>query len=148
MEPSVGMTTAFHRLRLIWLCLAGLLCATTGSFASNRGHDSSGDGLLAARTGAGFADEAVTLTQQQASNLARFNKKLPAGNTGTAVDTLGDGVLFTSKVPGRVPGSSAVYQKSVDAAGNSSSYLKTTFDPKGNIIHIKDKLNGGVIPHQ
>jgi len=44
------MTTAFHRLRLIWLCLAGLLCATSGSFASNRGHDSSGDGLLAAKT--------------------------------------------------------------------------------------------------
>jgi len=51
MEPSVGMTTAFHRLRLIWLCLAGLLCATTGSFASNRWHDSSGDGLLAAKAG-------------------------------------------------------------------------------------------------
>jgi len=112
------------------------------------GYELAPESLLAAKTVGGFADEAVTLTQQQASNLARFNKKLPAGNTGTAVDTLGDGVLFTSKVPGRVPGSSAVYQKSVDAAGNTSSYLKTTFDPKGNIIHIKDKLNGGVIPHQ
>ena len=103
---------------------------------------------LGGRTGVGFVDEAVKLTQQQASNLARFNKKLPAGNTGTVVDKLGDGVLFTSKVPGRVPGSSAVYQKSVDAAGNTISYLKTTFDPKGNIIHIKDKLNARVIPHQ
>jgi len=64
------------------------------------------------------------------------------------VDTLADGVLFRSEVPGRVPGSSAVYQKSVDAAGNTTSYRKTTFDPKGNIIHIKDKLNGGVIPYQ
>lgn len=106
------------------------------------------DSLLAANGGVGLVDDAVALTQQQASNLNRFNKKLPSGNTGTAVDTLGDGVLFTSQVPGRVPGSSAIYQKSVDAAGTTSSYLKTTFDPAGNIIHIKDKLNGGVIPHR
>lgn len=100
----------------------------------------------AVKNAAGRADDAVALTQEQVANLARFNKKLPAGNSGTAVDTLGDGVLFTSTVPGRVPGSSAVYQKFVDAAGKTISYLKTTFDPRGKIIHIKDKLNGGVIP--
>jgi hypothetical protein len=95
-----------------------------------------------------LTDGGVTLTQQQASNLARFIKKLPAGNTGATVDNLGDGFLFTSKVPGNVPGSCAIYQKSVDAAGDTTSFLKTTFDPDGHIIHIKDKLNGVVIPNE
>jgi len=44
-----------------------------------------------------------------------------------------------------VPGSSAVYQKTIDAAGDTSSYLKTTLDPKGDVVHIKDKIGGGTI---
>jgi hypothetical protein len=132
------MTRLFCILLTLLFSLSGPSMAECGDF-SHLG--------IAANGGIGLADEAVTLSQQQASNLARFNKKLPAGNTGTAVDTLGDGVLYTSEVPGRVPGSRAVYQKSVDAVGDTTSYLKTTFDPKGNIVHIKDKLNGGVISH-
>jgi RHS repeat-associated protein len=80
------------------------------------------------------------LNQPQAQNLARFNKKLPAGNTGTHVDELGEGVLFTAEVPGRVPGSKAVYQKAVDEAGETTNVVKTTFDPKGNVVHVKDKM--------
>jgi len=90
----------------------------------------------------------IQLTSEQAQSLTRFNKKLPKGNTGTAVDPLGDQALFSSEVPGKVPGSKAVYQKSVDKAGNTTSYLKTTTDPQGNVLHIKDKLNGGTIEPQ
>src|SRR5687767_9536807 len=63
------------------------------------------------------------LNQAQAQNLARFNKKLPAGSTGTHVDELGEGVLFTAEVPGRVPGSKAVYQKAVDEAGETTNVV-------------------------
>lgn len=46
--------------------------------------------------------------------------------------------------PGRVPGSRAVYEKQIDASGKTNQYTKTTYDPQGNIVHVKDKLNGGV----
>lgn len=59
------------------------------------------------------------------------------------MDELGDGVMFTAEVPGKVPGSKAVYQKAVDANGATTSFTKTTFDPQGNIVHVKDKLLGG-----
>ena len=82
----------------------------------------------------------VNLTPAQQAKLKAFNKNLPNANTGTSVDNLGDQVLFTSEVPGRVPGSKAIYQKSVDNTGKTTSMLKTTLDPKGNVVHIKDKL--------
>lgn len=82
----------------------------------------------------------AALVGKQAANLSRFEKNLPKGNTEVAVDGLGDGVVFTSTVPGNVPGSKAVYQKAVDAAGDTSSPLKTAIDPEGNVLHIKDKI--------
>ena len=48
--------------------------------------------------------------------------------------------MFTAEVPGKVPGSKAVYQKGVDASGTTTDYFKTTFDPQGNMVHVKDKL--------
>ncbi len=87
------------------------------------------------------ATEAVpALSKRQQANDNRFKKKLPSGNTGTHVDELGDGVLATAEVPGKVPGSKAVYQKAIDGDGNTTAYLKTTFDNKGEIVHVKDKL--------
>ncbi|TCV97425.1 RHS repeat-associated protein [Luteibacter rhizovicinus] len=80
------------------------------------------------------------LAGAQAANLRRFESKLPAGNTGTHVDAFGNGALFTATVPGNVAGSSAVYQKAVDGAGTTTSYLKTTFLPNGDVAHIKDKI--------
>ena len=72
--------------------------------------------------------------------MARFSRKLPSGSTGTYVDELGEQILFTAEVPGHVPGSKAVYQKAVNAAGETTSYVKTTVDPRGNVVHVKDKL--------
>lgn len=83
---------------------------------------------------------AINLTEAQAANVARFSRKLPSGNTGVAVDKLGDGLLLTSVVPGRVPGSSAVYQKAIDAAGTTTGYWKTTFTPNGSVVHTKVKF--------
>jgi hypothetical protein len=88
-----------------------------------------------------------SLSPGQTVSLARFTKKLPSGNTGITVDHLGTQVIFTSEVPGIVPGSSAVYQKVVDPSGQTTIYVKTTLAPDGHTIHIKDKLNGGEIPH-
>ena len=53
-----------------------------------------------------------------------------------------DGEYVATMVnPGRVPGSYAVYTKHVDANGNTIGAYKTTFDPSGEIVHVKDKMN-------
>ena len=52
-----------------------------------------------------------------------------------------DGAIHVStKVPGRVPASYALYDKVVAASGRTIAYTKTTVAPDGSIIHIKDKL--------
>lgn len=89
----------------------------------------------------------VSLTASQSSNLARFERRVPVGNLGVKVDSLGGGVVFSATVPGKVPGSSAVYQKTVDSAGQTTGYLKTMFAPDGSVVHIKDKINNVTIPH-
>jgi hypothetical protein len=89
---------------------------------------------------------AEALTGQQAANLARFESKLPSAAGETAIHDLpGGGKAFQATVPGRVPGSAAVYEKQVDAAGKTLQYTKTTTDPAGNIVHVKDKINGTVV---
>jgi hypothetical protein len=90
---------------------------------------------------------ARALSAEQAANLGRFVKKLPRGAGETTVrDLPGGGKVFQAEVPGRVPGSKAVYEKQVDAAGRTVQYTKTTYDPAGNIPHVKDKITGEVFP--
>ncbi len=101
------------------------------------GYDFASDDAVAARA----------LSAEQATNLGRFVKKLPRGAGETTVrDLPGGGKVFQAEVPGRVPGSKAVYEKQVDAAGRTVQYTKTTYDPAGNIPHVKDKITGEVFP--
>ncbi len=41
--------------------------------------------------------------------------------------------------PGKVPGSKAVYYKIVDSDGHTVRVYKETYDPNGNLVHIKEK---------
>ena len=103
----------------------------------------SGKGLY---SNAGSNVSRSSIPQNQTQNLRRFERKVPAGNTGTRIIDTGSGnVVFSSEVPGNVPGSKAIYEKHVDSSGKTISYYKTTYDNNGNIVHIKDKLNGGEI---
>ncbi len=87
--------------------------------------------------------ERGTLNASQAENLARFEKKLPVGAQETAIYGLpSGGRAFVADVPGRVPGSKAVYEKQVNLKGETVQYTKTTIDPAGNIVHVKDKIHG------
>lgn len=97
-------------------------------------------GVAPTATAASELSAALNLSEAQIANVARFTSKLPSGNTGVAIDKLGDGILLTSAVPGRVPGSSAVYQKAIDAAGTTTGYWKTTFAPNGSVVHTKIKF--------
>ncbi|WP_232847055.1 RHS repeat-associated core domain-containing protein [Shewanella nanhaiensis] len=78
-------------------------------------------------------------------NIKRFTKKVPANaKDNIEQHTLPDGgVAVQATSPGIVPGSKAVYEKQIDSSGTTIQATKTTYDPKGNIVHVKDKLNGG-----
>ena len=94
--------------------------------------------------GGGAAEEAGTLSAEQAANLARYARKLPAGAGEPQVVHLADGsVRFISDVPGQVPGSFARYIKTVDASGKTTGYVKETYDPSGALVHAKDKFGSG-----
>jgi len=53
-----------------------------------------------------------------------------------------EGVAVQATKAGDVPGSKAVYEKQIDSEGNTVQSTKTTYDPQGNIVHVKDKLTG------
>ena len=55
-------------------------------------------------------------------------KKLPNGNT-----------LLKVENPGQVPGSKAIYYKELNPNGETIRMYKETYDPKGNLVHIKEK---------
>ncbi len=81
------------------------------------------------------------LTPAQLAKLTRFEKKLPkAAGEATVRDLPGGGKIFQAEVPGQVPGSKAIYEKQVDAFGNTISYTKTTVAPDGSIVHVKQKF--------
>jgi RHS repeat-associated protein len=80
------------------------------------------------------------LNAGQAANLGRFEGSLPAGANPTDIHPLpSGGAAFQAEVPGRVPGSSATYEKQVDASGTTMNYTKTTTTPSGDIAHVKVK---------
>jgi RHS repeat-associated protein len=76
------------------------------------------------------------------SNYRRFVSKMPANaKSSTSFQLLDDGnYLFQATSPGKVPGSSALYQKWVNPQGETFRMIKTTFAPDGSIIHIKPKF--------
>lgn len=81
-----------------------------------------------------------SLSREQLSNLQRFLRRLPAAAEDSEVIRAADGsVQFASRVPGRVPGSYAIYTKVVDATGATTRYFKTTVAPDGTIVHMKVK---------
>lgn len=102
-------------------------------------------GLLAAEKEAVAATE---LTAAQLKNIERFMGKVPANaKESLTVKALpNEGVAAQAVSLGRVPGSLAVYEKQIDATGKTIQYTKTTYDPAGNIVHVKDKINNGVFP--
>lgn len=76
------------------------------------------------------------------SNFSRFVSKVPANAKSSALmEKLENGTYrFTATSAGNVPGSRAIYEKTVDAAGRTIGYIKTTIAPDGSIVHIKDKF--------
>lgn len=57
-----------------------------------------------------------------------------------SVETLSNGnYQIKMENPGRVPGSKAIYYKIVDSEGRTVRVYKETYDPNGNLVHVKEK---------
>jgi RHS repeat-associated protein len=85
------------------------------------------------------------LSGAQAENLGRFVGKLPKDAGQVSIyDLPSGGKALQSTVPGRVPGSYAIYEKQIDSLGKTLQYTKTTVDHYGNVVHVKDKIGGGM----
>lgn len=104
-------------------------------------QESSGDSGTNAPNSGGKPVAREDLSPSQQANLNRYEKKLPAGAEETKITQLDDGsIQLESRVPGRVPGSSATYTKVVAEDGTTVGYTKTTTLPDGSIAHVKDKM--------
>ena len=101
-------------------------------------------GAVVRRAVARAGKQAIKLTSEQEKNVGRFAKKVPANaKESISMKRLqNDGIAVQARSPGRVSGSSAVYEKQIDSSGKTIQYTKTTYDPDGNIVHVKDKLGG------
>jgi len=85
--------------------------------------------------------ERGALNAKQAKNYQRFMKRFAKGLDDPEIRRLPNGdLVYTSTVPGRVPGSYAEYTKIVNEAGETVKMVKTTYAPDGSIVHIKDKF--------
>ena len=83
------------------------------------------------------------LNNKQLDNLKRFIKKIPSNSkesVNTKIDTKWN-ATFKATSPWKVPWSKAVYEKNVDIKWNTTWYNKTTYWPKWEFIHKKDKIN-------
>ena len=55
-----------------------------------------------------------------------------------SVEKLSDGnYQVKMENPGRVPGSKAIYYKIIDSEGRTVRVYKETYDPNGNLVHVK-----------
>lgn len=84
----------------------------------------------------------------QSKNIKRFINKVPsnAKHNVEIRDLPNGGKAIQATSQGKVTGSKAVYEKQIDINGKTIQYTKTTYDPTGRIIHVKDKIGGGQFP--
>jgi hypothetical protein len=91
------MTAGFHRLRLTWLVLIGLLLATTGSLATISGYHVENGSLIAAKTTAGAADDAFTRGMKYADWVRARGVQDPVSHNFPY--SFDDAILATKPIP-------------------------------------------------
>ncbi len=80
------------------------------------------------------------LNSAQQSNIKRFIKNLPQNGRNIQIRQLGNGnIQVTGESAGKVPGSKALYVKTIDSTGSTVNMYKVTTDNKGEFAHRKMK---------
>lgn len=81
-------------------------------------------------------------------NVGKVIKQFMCISWGIIVDARllpNGGVVVQAHSPAsNIPGSGAVYEKQIGADGKTQQFTKTTYAPDGGIVHVKDKVSGGV----
>ncbi len=96
--------------------------------------------LMQKDTKAGALDNVKNLPSNIQSSVKSFFKGgSNRYNDFNVVKTSDGNYIATMTKPGNVPGSYAVYTKVINSSGNTIKVFKTTFDPLGKIVHVKDK---------
>ena len=82
------------------------------------------------------------LNANQLLNYKRFMRKIPSNSKKSVVIKKDDSgnIIFEAVSPGKVPGSKAIYIKTINRFGRTIDYKKITIGPDGKIIHIKSKI--------
>ncbi|MDQ2088238.1 hypothetical protein RBH29_17580, partial [Herbivorax sp. ANBcel31] len=71
-----------------------------------------------------------------------FKDKATNKYTDFIVEKLtGGNYMLKMTKPGNVPGSKAIYYKKVSPCGKTLDVFKETYDPSGNLVHNKNKIN-------
>lgn len=80
------------------------------------------------------------LPEVAAKNYKRYRRKIRSSAEPTITKQPDGGYVFETKIPGRVPGSYALYKKILGPDGTTTGYKKTTITPDGSTAHVKDKM--------
>lgn len=96
--------------------------------------------LLQASTKTQALSSINDLPEEVQNSTKSFFKGGSNAYNGFAVTKNSDGTYTAVMVkPGDVPGSQAVYIKQIDSTGKTTSVIKNTYDPQGNLVNSKDK---------
>ncbi|TIQ16783.1 MAG: RHS repeat-associated core domain-containing protein, partial [Mesorhizobium sp.] len=88
-------------------------------------------------------ESAPNLTAAQTKSLKEYVGKVPSNsknNISVVVDPKTGQATFHTVSPGKVPGSYATYEKAVSPNGKTTKFSKKVYDPLGNLVSNKDKL--------
>ena len=97
--------------------------------------------LLEADTKQEAREKTQTLPGFLQANWKRFVKNTSSKYLDFRVERARHGgFMFRATKPGNVPGSRAVYFKTLDAFGETTDVFKITYDNHGNFVHKKDKM--------
>ncbi|MGL4483981.1 MAG: hypothetical protein ACRCUS_03445 [Anaerovoracaceae bacterium] len=108
-----------------------------GYFSKTKG---SIDNLLRSKARADAKHQLSKLPPDLRANIHRFIKGSSNKYTDFVVEKKPDGNYITKmSKPGDVPGSKAVYIKIIDSKGITVKTYKETYDPKGKLVHSKEK---------
>jgi hypothetical protein len=144
------MTGVFHRLRLTWLVLIGLLLATTGSLATISGYDVENGSLIAAKTPPTFSGTAKPWTKGATPNstYTHIDPKTGKAVQNAICDDAGDvvgHVDFKNHGPGAPSGHGHTFpQPGNPASGHGAGKPHI---PNNQLPPGWDTLPPGVQPH-
>jgi RHS repeat-associated protein len=143
-HPGGDFLYELNKFNPLALAINGLSGLITGKDFERGNPISNGQALVGLASILPWGKIAAVLNPAQLANFYRFLKAVPKNSININIYQMGSSKVFQATSPAaNIPGSYALYEKTVDATGTTIQYYKTTFLPNGSVLHVSDKLNGG-----